>query len=543
MQPDWSGCCNTSLPSVPLPPTQGPPGPPGPEGPQGPEGPPGPGSSCPVYCGTGEPEGVQTSIVGGLFLQTDRAATSHPYFAKRTGTGNTGWFGWMGLRGAGAGSFSIGDNSSATGIDSIAFGENTTASGLRASAIGKSSVASGIDAKAWGAGAVASGNTSIAIGPDTLAAAVDSIAIGRGARVDTPDGLNSMAIGTLMVIRHDGQDVIGIGAEPVKEIPYGVISIGNYQDLFPGTGTQYNLTWGTIAIGHFIQTLTGHHNGGMILIGDDIVVEATAAFTNQILIGSGTYGGGYENTIVGADSVANPVNSPSAGLHAATYAAGLGLGLDLNGDCIVAVGHDSVVRSDFSSAIGPHARAGKDQTTSDCNAFGRFTTALGHRSLALGNSATVADGHTASIAFGYNALTTAAAQLMVGDDAVNAQILNVHFNGSANPVITLDSAGRATFKGTWAPATTTLVAGTTLDTTHGTVRVDTTVGNLTIDLPAAVSATGRVYTVIKISVDANTVTVDANGAETINGAATKVLTTQYEKVVIQSNGTSWDIIG
>jgi hypothetical protein len=40
----------------------------------------------------------------------------------------------------------------------------------------------------------------------------------------------------------------------------------------------------------------------------------------------------------------------------------------------------------------------------------------------------------------------------------------------------------------------------------------------------------------------NAVTVDGNGAETINGAATKALSTQYETVHIMSDGANWIIL-
>jgi hypothetical protein len=538
VQPDYSGCCDGPVGTT-TPPTiiTGPPGPPGPEGPQGP---PGPVSNCPVYCGTGEPEGVQTSIVGGLYLQTDRAATSHPWFGKRTGTGNTGWSGWGGLRGAGAGSFAIGDNSAAAGVDAIAFGENTTASGLRSEAFGKSSSATATDAKAFGAGAVASAISAIAIGSDTLSAQAGGIAIGRGAQVNA-GAENGIAIGDGATIIANADDSIQIGNSQLTR--YGTIAIGQRQALTPGAGVNFNTTWGGIYIGNDITHPTGHFTQGTIAIGAVIEFGTTGTFSSQVVIGEETYCGGAENVLVGPYIVAYDDDSPAVGLAACTVGVGVGLNVKLNGDCVLGAGHDAVVRSDFSTALGPHARAGKDQNTDSCNALGRLATALGHRSQALGVNSTVADGHTASIALGYNALTTAAAQLMVGDDAVDAQINAVHFNGSATAAITADSAGRATFTGFIAQPSTTLVAGTTLNTTHGLVRVDATVGNLTILLPAAASVSGRQYTVKKVDVSVNTVTVDANAAETIDGAATVVLSAQWDSVTIQSNGTSWDVIG
>ncbi len=67
-------------------------------------------------------------------------------------------------------------------------------------------------------------------------------------------------------------------------------------------------------------------------------------------------------------------------------------------------------------------------------------------------------------------------------------------------------------------------------------------GAITITLPAASGATGRVYVIKKISGAANNITIDPNAAETIDGATTRVMTTQYESVMIQCDGTSWYIL-
>jgi len=40
-----------------------------------------------------------------------------------------------------------------------------------------------------------------------------------------------------------------------------------------------------------------------------------------------------------------------------------------------------------------------------------------------------------------------------------------------------------------------------------------------------------------------TVQLDGNSAETLNGALTKDLTVQYDRVTLQCDGTSWYILG
>lgn len=83
----------------------------------------------------------------------------------------------------------------------------------------------------------------------------------------------------------------------------------------------------------------------------------------------------------------------------------------------------------------------------------------------------------------------------------------------------------------------------TLDGTHHTVTVDATAAPVVITLPTAASASKRVYIIKKIDASVNTVTIQANGAETIDGANTQVLATQFLARQVQSDGTQWWQIG
>lgn len=72
--------------------------------------------------------------------------------------------------------------------------------------------------------------------------------------------------------------------------------------------------------------------------------------------------------------------------------------------------------------------------------------------------------------------------------------------------------------------------------------VDATAGAVVVNYPAAASNAGRILTVKKIDASANTVTIDGNAAETIDGAATQVIVTQYTSLTTQCNGTAWWIV-
>jgi|GEM_PF-6601723 len=83
----------------------------------------------------------------------------------------------------------------------------------------------------------------------------------------------------------------------------------------------------------------------------------------------------------------------------------------------------------------------------------------------------------------------------------------------------------------------------TLVTANGLCRVNATAGACIVNLPAAATQSGGVYTIKKTDSSGNAVTITPNGAETIDGAATVVLGTQYHSRTVQSDGANWSVIG
>ncbi len=72
--------------------------------------------------------------------------------------------------------------------------------------------------------------------------------------------------------------------------------------------------------------------------------------------------------------------------------------------------------------------------------------------------------------------------------------------------------------------------------------VTATGGAITRTLPAVASSKYHEFTIIKVDSSANAVTIEGNGAETINGAANIELSAQYESVKVACDGTSWYIV-
>jgi hypothetical protein len=97
--------------------------------------------------------------------------------------------------------------------------------------------------------------------------------------------------------------------------------------------------------------------------------------------------------------------------------------------------------------------------------------------------------------------------------------------------------------GAIATAIATKTGAYTLINTDSTILGDATSAAFTLTLPTAVGIAGRIYTLKKIDSSVNAVTIDGNGAETIDGEATYSLSTQWKYVSIQSDGSNWVIIG
>lgn len=87
-----------------------------------------------------------------------------------------------------------------------------------------------------------------------------------------------------------------------------------------------------------------------------------------------------------------------------------------------------------------------------------------------------------------------------------------------------------------------VTASTSIVSSDFAIIANSTAGAITVSLPPAATSNGRVFFVKRVNAGANNVTVDPFGSETIDGAATHVLTAQWARVEFVSNGTAWFII-
>jgi hypothetical protein len=109
--------------------------------------------------------------------------------------------------------------------------------------------------------------------------------------------------------------------------------------------------------------------------------------------------------------------------------------------------------------------------------------------------------------------------------------------GTTNPTSTLAVSGSQ------AGAVTTQTGNYTATASDYVILLNNTSGaDATVTLPAASGATGRVYVIKRIDSSGFNTIIDGAGAETIDGAATRALTAQYEAVTIVSDGSNWHIL-
>lgn len=74
------------------------------------------------------------------------------------------------------------------------------------------------------------------------------------------------------------------------------------------------------------------------------------------------------------------------------------------------------------------------------------------------------------------------------------------------------------------------------------VLADASAGAVTLTLPAVALSEGALIVVKKTDASANAVTIDGNGAETIDGAATQAVASQYDALTVACDGSAWWIV-
>lgn len=151
-------------------------------------------------------------------------------------------------------------------------------------------------------------------------------------------------------------------------------------------------------------------------------------------------------------------------------------------------------------------------------------------------------GNEVALGSGGGGETNTGSSIGTGDDVFKQKTgVNLEFRSilEGQNFNTLQNANDLTFS--ILDSIVSKTADYTMTVADTTVLVDASSGAVTITLPAASGITGKIY-YIKATDVTNTVTVDGNAAETIDGSTTVTIDTVNEGIEVQSDGTNFQII-
>lgn len=196
----------------------------------------------------------------------------------------------------------------------------------------------------------------------------------------------------------------------------------------------------------------------------------------------------------------------------------------------VALGDSSVADVGTSKSVALEDHVHNLPTAAPAQPTGK-TAVEGSAATALRSDARIAQG-----------IVSAKGDLLTHDGST-AERLPV---GTDGQVLVADS-GEATGQRWTAPgllgAIQTQTANYTATEDDDVILCDATGGAFTVTLPPAADVEGLKLYLKKIDASANAVTIDADGAEVIDGSLTQSLAARWQSVTIVSNSAAWWIIG
>ncbi|HUP79325.1 MAG TPA: hypothetical protein VM260_12310, partial [Pirellula sp.] len=140
---------------------------------------------------------------------------------------------------------------------------------------------------------------------------------------------------------------------------------------------------------------------------------------------------------------------------------------------------------------------------------------------------------------------------VIGSGVLRLRMVNDAISNGANAMVLSRTGiascdvsfpiGKASLTGV-AVAYSAKTAAYTLTKTDSVVSGDATAAAFSITLPTAVGVTGQIYIIKKIDSSVNVVTIATSSSQTIDGAATVFLSTQWQTTRVVSDGANWLII-
>jgi hypothetical protein len=308
-----------------------------------------------------------------------------------------------------------------------------------------------------------------------------------------------------------------------------------------------------IALGLLFVKVTGANaqfTAGQVLT----AAQLNTAFANTLSIAGGTLTGPLTVptlTVTGTVSLSNSLPVASGGTGA-TSASGVSL------DNITGFSGTGLLNRTGAGAYSFVPLTSILQASNNLSDLGSASTARAN--LGLGSIATQAASAVAFTGGAINGTSIGATTSSTGAfttlSASSAATLNTL--SSSGATITGGSINGTPIGGTAAAALTsttltatsavampnrTIAASVSAAATDYVVLVNATAGAVTYTLPAASSSANRILIVQKIDASTNAITIVRAGSDTINGATSQTISSQYGALMLQSNGTSWTVLG
>lgn len=124
-------------------------------------------------------------------------------------------------------------------------------------------------------------------------------------------------------------------------------------------------------------------------------------------------------------------------------------------------------------------------------------------------------------------------------DPINPDTLNLYVEGV---LLARFSQQNINVNGGFALKVVTKTTDYTATIKDAVILCDASGGAFAITLPASAGAQGLMLYIKKTDASANAVTIDGDGSETVDGAATLVLASQYDAARLVADGTGWAVI-